>query len=669
MAKIKKDSRLTLARFVLALVVLPDRLAGQNQELQALQAHFERVISERHREVFSGIQTLEQWKERKQQIRSALERMLWHDRRWADGPPPAKITGRMERKEYTLENLVLETAPNLYATANLYLPRTGPKPFPVILYQCGHANKSRYARHGAWFAAKGIAVLVMDNIEMGEIEFTHHGVYSHAWFHWYSRGFSPLAVELLNARRALDYLCTRADLDPRRIGATGRSGGGMTTFFLAALDERVKASAPVSGTLSTSGWIKQQLSSAHCDCQYPVNTHSLLYSEIGALIAPRTQLLCNADADRGFPMDAFNELVDKMREIYRLHHADGALRTAVTPGGHADTEAIRLPVYSFFLKEFLGIDAPVAVEGPVDVPSPEELVCFRDGLPLEERLSRIDEELIPARAYSLELSSKREQETRITELRTQLQNEVFRYFPKAAAPFQAVWSESTNLQGRTIRKVSFRSFADLSVRGVYSRPINSAKGTRIPGLLVVDHRKGIPVWGNEQPLERNRWGDHAVLLVETLDRGSRALEQNLRSFSDDDLLHHMKRQAMVAGTTLESMQVYEILRSLAFLRSLPEIDPARITIISQSESGMNGLYAALLDAQIERVILATPSSSHRHGPHYLGILRYTDILEVLALMADKLKLYGEIPPFLQAFLAKSGLEKTVVAGSLADCLR
>ena len=58
-------------------------------------------------------------------------------------------------------------------------------------------------------------------------------------------------------------------------------------------------------------------------------------------------------------MDAFNELIDKMREVYRLYNADGALQTAVAPGGHNDIEAIRLPVYSFFLKEFLGMTAPV----------------------------------------------------------------------------------------------------------------------------------------------------------------------------------------------------------------------------------------------------------------------------------------------------------------------
>ena len=160
---------------------------------------------------------------------------------------------------------------------------------------------------------------------------------------------------------------------------------------------------------------------------------------------------------------------------------------------------------------------------------------------------------------------------------------------------------------------------------LYSLPAGAAPAAKLPAVLLVDHRKGIPVWGNEQPLERNQWGNRAVLIVETLDRGSRALEQNLRSFSDNDLLHHMKRQAMVVGTTLESMQVYEILRSLELLRSLPNVDPARITVLGKGDDGVNGMYAALLDGKVSRVILHSPPASHVHGPHYLGVLRHTDI--------------------------------------------
>ncbi len=636
------------AAVALCVLTGAPRPAAQNQappaarELEALQAHFESAIGRRHEQLFRDVTTVAQWEARRQQSRAALAKMLWHDMRWPDAPPRATVTHRQDYPRYTVENLVLDTVPGVYLTANLYLPRSGQRPFPVVLYQCGHASKSVYRRHGAWFAANGIAALVMDNIEMGEIEFTHHGVYSHAWFHWYSRGFSPLAVELLNARRAVDYLAARPDLDRRRIGATGRSGGGMTTFFLAALDDRIVASAPVSGTLSTAGWIRHRLSAAHCDCQYPVNSYGLLYSEIGAMIAPRRQLLVNADADRGFPMDAFTEMADKIREIYRLYKRPDTLETAVTPGAHSDTEAIRLPVYSFFLREFLGRREPLTVEGPIDEPTPEQLVCFRDGLPIDERLTRIDEELLSTRLASGPAPAARTPRT-ADELRRVLGSEVFRYFPGQPSPLRPEWGQESIVQGRKIRTVSFTSFDGLRARAIYSLPANVASDARLPVVLLVDHRKGIPVWGNEQPLERNQWGNRAVLIVETLDRGSRALEQNLRSFSDDDLRHHMRRQAMVAGTTLESMQVYEILRALELLRSLPGVDPAAIAVLGKGEDGVNGLYAALLDGRVTRVVLQSPPASHVHGPHYLGVLRYTDIPETAALLSGRVRVNGEVP--------------------------
>ena len=224
-----------------------------------------------------------------------------------------------------------------------------------------------------------------------------------------------------------------------------------------------------------------------------------------------------------------------------------------------------------------------------------------------------------------------------------LRSEVFRYFPDQPAPLQAEWGPTTVVQGRRIKKVSFTSFEGLRVKAVYSLPLAESRATRLPALLLVDHRRGIPVWGNEQPLERNQWGDRAVLIVETLNRGSRALEQNLRSFSDDDLVHHMKREAMVAGTTLESMQVYELLRSLDLLRTLPEADAGHITILGKGDDGVNGMYAALVDGRVHRVILHSPPASHLQGPHYLGVLRYTDIPETASLLAESLRIYGETP--------------------------
>ena len=92
-------------------------------------------------------------------------------------------------------------------------------------------------------------------------------------------------------------------------------------------------------------------------------------------------------------------------------------------------------------------------------------------------------------------------------------------------------------------------------------------------------------------------------------------------------------------------------------------------MLGAGEVGINGLYAGLLDSAVERIILDSPPASHMQGPCYLGILRFTDIPEVVMLIREKVKLYGEISPALQTLLAGQGLDKTMLAGSLADCLR
>ncbi len=659
-------SRFSLIAAVLSMLAAVSLLAQNrpNAEFQALQNHFAKVAAARFDTMFDGIKTVEQWEGCKKQYRQELQKMLFHERQWSSAPPPVRITNTVEHSDYTMECLVVETAPELYATCNLYLPGRGEKPYPVILYQCGHANKRRYKQHGAWFASNGIAVLMMDNIEMGEMEFTHHGLYSHAWWHWYSRGFSPLAVELLNAKRVVDYLVSRPDLDSGRIGATGISGGGMTTFFLTAIDERIAAAAPVSGELSTKGWIEQQLSRAHCDCQFPVNSYGLYYSQIGAIAAPRPFLMCNSDADRGFPMDAFGELYDKMGEIYSLYGVAAALDTAIAPGGHADSEPIRLPVYEFFLKQFLGIDTTITTEGVIDTLTSDKLTCWLDGFPLREKLTRIDEALIPAWEFSPGKLNSNVKE-RKEELIKLLKREPFHYFPGQDSPLDPILDKETELLGRRVCGVSFSSFDGLRVRGTFSLPKDARPGAKIPAVLLLDHRRGIPVWGNEQPLEAKRWGARAVLVASTLDRGSRVLEGNLRSYKDDDPLHHMKRQAMVAGTSLDAMAVYEVLRCIEFLRSRPEVDPERITVLGKGEVGINGLYASLLDGEVERVILESPTASHRESPIYLNVLRYTDIPEVIGLLGDKVRLYGEIPPVVRMAAELSGAKIEIF---LDDCL-
>ena len=69
----------------------------------------------------------------------------------------------------------------------------------------------------------------------------HHGTYNLGRWWWHAAGYTPAGVECWNGIRGIDYLVSRPDVDPARIGVTGISGGGAATFWIAAADERVGA--------------------------------------------------------------------------------------------------------------------------------------------------------------------------------------------------------------------------------------------------------------------------------------------------------------------------------------------------------------------------------------------------------------------------------------------
>ena len=116
-------------------------------------------------------------------------------------------------------------------------------------------NKTAYQSHGIWFAKHGYICLVLDTLEMGEMTCTHHGTYRDERWWWLSRGYTPAAVECWNGVRGIDYLISRPDVDPRRIGMTGDSCGGWTTLYTAALDPRITAAAPASTNYTFCGWL------------------------------------------------------------------------------------------------------------------------------------------------------------------------------------------------------------------------------------------------------------------------------------------------------------------------------------------------------------------------------------------------------------------------------
>jgi hypothetical protein len=104
------------------------------------------------------------------------------------------------------------------------------------------------------------------------------------------------------------------------------------------------------------------------------------------------------------------------------------------------------------------------------------------------------------------------------------------------------------------------------------------------------------------------------------------------------------RNAMHLGRTLDSMRLWDVMRSVQALKQQLDVDPQRITLVGRGPSGVLGLYAAIFDESIAQVVLLEPPTSHRQGPIFLNILRYTDLPEAAGLLAPRrLIFFGKIP--------------------------
>ncbi len=172
-------------------------------------------------------------------------------------PLNPRVVGTLRKDGYRVEKIVFESRPSHHVTANLYLPEGNP-PFPGILLPCGHSDNGKayedYQRASILLAKNGMAVLCYDPIGQGE-RFQRldpkgkpviRGTTEHTM-----AGIGALLVgrQLASYRvwdglRALDYLTSRPEIDPNRLGCTGNSGGGTLTSYLMALDDRIAVAAP-----------------------------------------------------------------------------------------------------------------------------------------------------------------------------------------------------------------------------------------------------------------------------------------------------------------------------------------------------------------------------------------------------------------------------------------
>lgn len=591
------------------------------------------------------------WEAFKTEARRELQDMLGLYPRPAKTPLETTITGTVEHDEFTVHNLHFQSMPGLYVTGNLYIPKNLKEKVPAIIYVCGHATvkkdgynygaKVNYQHHPAWFARNGYVCLILDTVQLGEIEGVHHGLHRYERWWWQSCGYTPAGVETWNGIRAIDYLQTRPEVDPDRIGITGRSGGGVTSWWVAAMDDRIKVTVPVAGITDLQDQVVNGCVEDHCDCMFMCNTYQWDFPKVAALVAPRPLLISNTDRDIMFPVEGVFRVYRQVRRVYEQLGAGDQLALNITAGPHRDEQELRVHAFRWFNRHFYGRDELIE-KTAVKFFAPEDLRVFSD-LPKDARNARIDESF---NAVAPEL--KMNQTELAGEQWQQARKEVFKNWPKVteSPTLEALTNESSGNMQLTTYRMQSDEHTVLPVFHLQDQENKAAAGTRV---IVLDNEQ----WAKWSGRLATAFPDNYFLKDLSRDQGDlQTLINELRpagnlwfivmrgagpaTFSGDDFKQaQIIKRFRLLGQSLHLLQTWDIRRALEGILSGGMMDASSLSIEAAGISGGMVLYASLFLDQRLKLELSDLPGSHLEGPYYPKIMQYIDLPAALSLAREK----------------------------------
>lgn len=350
---------------------------------RTLSAQFLAFVQQRARALRSGDAPpveLAEWEARRRVLSKRLTQS------W--GPFPSehcdlqpRTLGRLQRVGYRVEKLVLQTRPGVLMTANAYVPDGAGRRAAVLCV------------HGHWAGAKqdpvvqarciglcklGFFVLSVDAFGAGERGVgralgEYHGAMVAATL--WPTGLALAGLQVYDNMRAVDYLQSRPEVDAKRIGVTGTSGGGNQTMYLGAVDDRLQCVVPACSV----GTYQAYLGAACCMCE--VTPAALSYTEewgLLAMVAPRALMLINATRDAfQFSVGEAQKSLAAAQKVFALYGKSNHARHAIFESKHDYSRPMREAMYGWMTLHLKrqGDGAPIA-EPDFEVEEPATLRCF-----------------------------------------------------------------------------------------------------------------------------------------------------------------------------------------------------------------------------------------------------------------------------------------------------
>jgi hypothetical protein len=670
-----------LACLAVCLVAVPtfaaEPAADTTRGDKMFDAYFRRQTKQIADACLADVKTKADWEKKRPELRRQFLDMmgLWPLPERTDLKPV--VTGTIDTEHFTIEKLHFQSIPGLYVTANLYVPKKAKFPAPAVLYVCGHGativdkvsygNKVFYQHHPAWLAEHGYVCLIVDTLELGELQGIHHGTYREKMWWWQTLGYTPAGIELWNGIRALDYLESRKEVDAKRMGVTGRSGGGATSWWVGAADERVRCIIPVAGIADLQAHVvegvaerfKKGVISGHCDCMYFVNTYRWDFPTVAALCAPRPLMLGNSDADDIFPVPGYRRLYDKASRVYDLYGAADKFVLLETKGPHKDTPELRRGAFAW-LNKWLKDEKGEVTEREYAKLEPQKLKVI-DKAPADAINATVHETFIKPAVVEQPQDAEKAREWwkgKGEELKKELLAKCFHGWPEKAPPLGMKAAGDVKSDGLRLRAFDFTSEEAVELR-LWLLTAEKVEKPTLVVLTAVDET-GWGEWTRElgpafrevlqlgaepkrddakfaqtkKALEANKWAFATI--------APRGVGPTRYAEAGTLADNQIRRRFALLGQTLDGQRVWDVRRGLAVLRGLDDLKGAPLWLQGKGDMAGVVLYAGIFEPDVARLDLWELPPSHRQGPTFLNVRRVLDTPQALALVwPRKVMLYAK----------------------------
>jgi dienelactone hydrolase len=280
----------------------------------------------------------------------------------AKSPLNARVTGTVARDTYVIEKVLFESRPGFLVSANLYIPNGIRSPRPGVVGSCGHSANGKaaeaYQAFAQGLARQGYVTLIFDPIGQGErLQYSHidvkHrprvgvGEHLHAGNQQFLVGEFFGSWRAWDGIRALDYLLSRKEVDPKRIGITGNSGGGTMSTWLCGVEGRWTMAAPSCFVTTFRRNLENELPADTEQCPPRVLAHGLDHADFLAALAPKPVVILAKEQDF-FDVRGSEEAFARLKALYKLLGAEENIKLFTGPTDHGYSIENREAMYQWF---------------------------------------------------------------------------------------------------------------------------------------------------------------------------------------------------------------------------------------------------------------------------------------------------------------------------------